>query len=51
LENWAEIEMDSGDDVDSTPGNEIENEDDYDSAVVSIDHRYDLALRKIVTNM
>ncbi len=46
LTNAAEITADSGPDVDSTPGNGANGEDDYAELVIAIDQTYDLALSK-----
>ncbi len=37
LVNWAEILDDNGNDIDSTPGDESQNEDDDDSAQVTLE--------------
>ena len=46
--NTAEISKDSDDDIDSTPDNNVENEDDLDKEYVKVQY-FDLALKKWVT--
>ena len=48
LVNTAEISKDSDDDVDSTPDNNVETEDDLDKEYVKVRY-FDLALKKWVT--
>lgn len=49
LVNTAEISKDSDDDVDSTPDNGIETEDDLDKEYVKVQY-FDLSLKKWVTS-
>lgn len=49
LVNTAEISDDNGDDIDSTPDNQIETEDDLDKEYVKVQY-FDLALKKWVTS-
>ena len=46
--NTAEISKDNGDDIDSTPDNNIETEDDIDKEYIKVKY-FDLALKKWVT--
>ena len=46
--NWAEISKDSGDDIDSTPDNNKDGEDDLDKEYLKV-QTFDLALKKWVT--
>ena len=46
--NTAEISKDSDDDIDSTPDNNVENEDDLDKEYVKVQY-FDLSLKKWVT--
>ncbi len=50
IKNIAEITNDDGDDIDSTPNNNIDEEDDqdYDNIIPEI---YDLALKKFITSV
>lgn len=48
--NTAEISEDSGDDIDSTPDNDKEGEDDIDIEKIKVSY-FDLALRKIVSKV
>ncbi len=50
IKNIAEITDDNGDDIDSTPNNDIPEEDDqdYDNIIPSV---YDLALQKFITKV
>ncbi len=49
LKNCAEITIDDGDDIDSTPGETFaEPEDDEDCVFINVDQTYDLALTKTV---
>ena len=48
LVNTAQISADSDDDIDSTPDNNVESEDDLDKEYVRVEY-FDLALKKWVT--
>lgn len=50
IKNIAEIKTDDGDDIDSTPDNNKEDEDDqdYDNIIPAV---YDLALQKFITKL
>ena len=50
ITNWAEIQEDSNNDIDSTPGNNNKEEDDIDYEPVQLTH-FDLALRKFITKV
>lgn len=50
IKNIAEITVDDGDDNDSTPNNKDEKEDDEDFDVI-IPKKFDLALRKFITQI
>jgi uncharacterized repeat protein (TIGR01451 family) len=50
LNNEAEITTDNGDDVDSTPNNDVPTEDDQDDVTIPVQQTYDLALTKVVTS-
>ncbi len=50
LTNIAEIKQDDGKDIDSTPDNDVENEDDIDVEHVKLRY-FDLALRKFITKV
>ena len=50
ITNWAEISADSNNDIDSTPGNDVKQEDDIDYEPVDLVY-FDLALRKFITNV
>lgn len=50
ITNWAEIKEDSNNDIDSTPGNEVKEEDDIDYEPVILTY-FDLALRKFITKV
>ena len=50
ITNWAEIQEDSNNDIDSTPGNNNKEEDDIDYEPVQLTY-FDLALRKFITKV
>lgn len=50
ITNWAEINEDSNNDIDSVPGNDIKTEDDIDYEPVKLVY-FDLSLRKFITNV
>lgn len=50
ITNWAEINVESNKDIDSTPGNDVKTEDDIDYEPVKLVY-FDLALRKFITNV
>ena len=50
ITNWAEIQEDSNNDIDSTPGNNNKEEDDIDYEPVELTY-FDLALRKFITKV
>jgi uncharacterized repeat protein (TIGR01451 family) len=50
LTNVAEITEDDGDDVDSTPDNDVPTEDDQDEVTIPVDQTYDLALSKSLSS-
>ena len=50
ITNWAEIQEDSNNDIDSTPGNNNKEEDDIDYEPVELTY-FDLSLRKFITKV
>lgn len=50
ITNWAEIKDDSNNDIDSTPGNNVKEEDDIDYDPIELTY-FDLSLRKFITKV